>query len=118
MNQIEAQLMKEAAAALLVLSTERDGLLAKVAAYEQREEVSKVASAMLAKGLRNKEDYGELILELEKAAAQGELPVIARAVSIVGPDMGQKIAALHTPGTLNNLPGQAAANELVAAILR
>lgn len=118
MTPQEASLMKEAAAAIIVLSRQRDAALTKIAAYEQSARVEKLASAMIGKGLRDADEYSALVDELNKTAAENreELEVLERATSLVGPDMGRKLASIENRNEGNNVPGRAA-QEFVAAIL-
>jgi hypothetical protein len=55
---------------------------------ERRAESVKLASAMHDKGIRRDTDFGDLVLELEKAASQDRLHVIKEAVDMVAPNMG------------------------------
>ena len=55
---------------------------------ERRGEAAKLASVMHDKGIRMDTDFGDLVLELEKAAEDGRLPIIKEAVEMVAPNMG------------------------------
>jgi hypothetical protein len=74
------------------LVEENEALQAKVASYERRDAAEKVAHQMIEKGLNNDKPFSVLVDELSKEAEAGRLPEIERAVDMVGPDMGQKIA--------------------------
>lgn len=88
-----AALLTEASAALRAVTAERDTLATKLAQIERRSEAEKVAHAMQDKGLSS-EPFDALVETLEKKAERGELGEIKTAVSMVGPDMGRKLASL------------------------
>jgi len=88
-----AEAMLEAAQVIRAVTDERDQALAKLAAIEQHTRCEKLASAMAAKNLTS-EPHDYVVSNLEKMAAQGKLDELERAVAMVGPDMGQKIAHL------------------------
>lgn len=82
-----AQVLSEAQQALLELTAERDTLAVKCAAYEQRQEATKVATMLHDKGIDTDIELPDLVQRLEKEAAAGRLPEIARAAEMVGPRM-------------------------------
>ena len=90
-----AQVLHDAGLALRHVTAERDVALAKCASYERRREAEKVAAEMHAKGVNLDKTAEELTNELEKAAEAGELPIIHRAVDMIGPNMGLSTASLN-----------------------
>ena len=78
------------------LAMERDAAVSKLAHYERRAQAEKVASAMHKKGIEGDIPFEALVDRMEKAAERGELETIERAVDMVAPDMGTKIASLST----------------------
>lgn len=82
-----AQVLRDAQVAMRNLTSERDELATKVAAYERRAEATKVASVLHDKGLELDTEFGDLVERLEKEAEAGQLPVIARAAEMIGPNM-------------------------------
>jgi uncharacterized protein (DUF2267 family) len=78
------------------LVAERDFWQKEAQARMQRDDVEKVASAMHAKGISQDVSYSDLVEQLEKSAAAGELDTVRRAVDLVGPNMGEKIASLSS----------------------
>lgn len=98
MEKISAQqvqdLLLKSASALRTVVAERDALATKCAAYERREDATKVAHQMHDKGIRADVEFGDLVNELEKAAEEGQLTRIADAVDLAGPDMSEKIGSI------------------------
>jgi hypothetical protein len=97
-----AQVLESSSLALRKLAAERDYLMNKVAEQnevlgrlEKRAHAEKVASMMWGKGLNTELDFGLLVADLEKAASEGKLATIEEAVSMVGPNMSLKTAALR-----------------------
>lgn len=95
----------DAAAALPKLAEDRDAhkaradaAEAKLASYERRDTVQKIAYAMTEKGLDGGASHQELCERLEVWAQQGKLAEVQRAVELAGPDMGQKIAQVYDGG--------------------
>ena len=82
-----ARVLHDAQVALRSMAAERDEYKTKCAAYERRAEATKVAAAMHDKGLNTDIDLPDLVDDMEKEAAAGRLPEIARAVDMVGPNM-------------------------------
>src|ERR1700735_5227427 len=103
MNKISnaqmAEVFSDAAATLRAQQAENADLRTKLAAYETRNRVEKLAATMHSKGMELDVDVTELANRLEKAAEKaGELEVIEKAVDMSGPDMATKIgAAAHNP---------------------
>lgn len=90
-----AQILKEAGEQLVAVTAERDELRTKLAAFEQRKQVEKLASDMHAKGITT-EPTEHLIESLEKKAQAGQLGALRDAVDMVAPDMWQKMANTAT----------------------
>lgn len=82
-----AQVIRDTREALLLVTGERDRLETKCAAYELREEATKVATVLHGKGLELDTELPELVERLEKEAAAGRLPTIAAAAEMIGPNM-------------------------------
>lgn len=82
-----AQVIHDAQVALLSVTSERDKLAAKCAAYERRAEATKVASLLHDKGIDRDVAFPELVESLEKEAEAGHLGEIERAANMVGPNM-------------------------------
>lgn len=82
-----AQVLRDTSETLLSVTAERDVLATKCAAYERREQATKVASKLHDKGCRLETELPELVDELEKAAAAGQLDAIAQAAEMIGPNM-------------------------------
>ena len=76
------------------LASERDFWREKALAHEQHAEIAKVAHMMQEKSINPELSDEQIFDMLEKAAEQGKLAEISRAVDMVAPDMGQKIASL------------------------
>lgn len=83
-----ARVLADASVALKSVATERDKLAEENALLKRHFEAQKTAAAMHYKGLNLDVDYPTLVIELEKAAEAGRLPVIQEAVEMVGPNMG------------------------------
>lgn len=86
-------LLKEAAHTLRSQEEDLVELREKVAFYERKERVEKIASSMRAKGVSD-EQPSQLVDRLMKAAEAGKLDSIEEAVDMVGPDMGAKLASI------------------------
>lgn len=82
-----AQVLDDAQQALISVTDERDKLAGQLAAYKTREEATKVAMMLHEKGIDRDTELPELVANLEKQAAAGRLPEIARAVDMMGPNM-------------------------------
>ena len=97
MNKISnaqvVELLSDAASTMRAQQAHIQELETKVANSELRDRAEKIAHQMHAKGLETDTSVDALATRLEKAAAS-DLTAIERAVEIVGPDMGQKIAQL------------------------
>ncbi len=98
MNKISeqqvAELLTDAASTLRQQQTYIHELETKVAGIEHRDRVTKIAQQMHSKGLELDSSVESLVSRLEKSASS-ELSTLERAVDLVGPDMGQKIAQLN-----------------------
>ena len=66
----------------------------KVAAYEQRIRCEKLASQMHEKGIDLDVPASALADRLEKSAEEGTIGEWEKAVALVGPDMGTKMASV------------------------
>ena len=116
MNKISAEqrqeIFQEIPGVLRSLVEERDNALDKLAAYELRYNVEKLAGQMIEKGLESGSVL-ELANRLEKQASTGQLELqrLTDAVELVGPNMG-KHAHLS-----DELDGSAAVHEFEQAIL-
>jgi len=89
------QVLGEVPGVIRGLVEENNDLREKLASFTHREEATKIASLMHDKGIDTDVPFKELVERLEKKAAKGELAVIAEAVDMVGPHMGDKIAKVH-----------------------
>ena len=89
-----AEALTEAGNVLRAVTAERDEAISKLAAIELRNEAVKVASSMVSKGLTS-EPIEYVTENLMKMAEQGKFAEVKKAVEMVGPDMGQKIANLN-----------------------
>lgn len=76
------------------LASERDFWKKEAQVRIRRDEAEKVAHAMHEKGIELDTPFETLVEMMEKAAEQGKLAEIERAVDYVGPNMGQKFASL------------------------
>lgn len=82
-----AQVLHDTRTALVSVTAERDKLAAENAAYKRREEATKVASVLHDKGIHRDIEFSDLVENLEKEAAAGNLGEIARAADMIGPNM-------------------------------
>ena len=96
----------EAPGIIRQLASERDTALAKLASFEQRQAVEKLAAQMHEKGISQHVAVSDLADQLEGWAAQGKLAEVTRAVEMVGPDMGQKIAQVSNNDDPNVVGGE------------
>lgn len=92
----------EAPEAIRKLASSRDEWKAKyeaehekVASYERRGVIEKMASQMIDKGMDGGATKEELMTRLEGWAAQNKLAELQMAIELNGPDMGQKIATVY-----------------------
>ncbi len=93
------QIFAEVPNVIRKLAAQRDHYKELAESYEQREEIAKIAHIMHEKGINPEMTDGEIFDMLEKAASQNQLADIARAVDLVVPDMGQKLAQLSETTT-------------------
>lgn len=100
------KLAAEAPAIIRQLTRERDELFQKLAHIEQRQRVEKVATQMHDKGINTHVPLPELADQLEGWAEQGKLAEVERAVDLVGPDMGRKIAEVGTKHDPSQIDGE------------
>lgn len=84
------QMMKLAAENLRSLSEENQDLKTKVAHYEKKERVERIAHAMEAKGLEPELDFDEKVAGLLR---RDKLDVVEEAVGLAAPQM--KLASVH-----------------------
>jgi hypothetical protein len=82
-----AEVLRDAEEALTSITQERDKLAQKCLAYARREQAVKLASKMHDKGIRIDDSFEDLVVDLEKQAAAGDIGDIERAVDLVGPNM-------------------------------
>lgn len=82
------------------LAAERDHWKELATQYMRRDEIQKVAQSMHEKGLVADGQYEDILEALEKKASEGTLQEFSRAVDLVAPDMGAKLASLggSSPG--------------------
>lgn len=97
-----ATVLRTAALELRKLASERDAALQKQAEAEarlgqvqQRLEVEKIAMEMHEKGLNTDIPFPDLVLEIEKEAEAGKLPVMREAVKMAAPNMGLHIGSIN-----------------------
>lgn len=87
-----AEVLKDASAALLNVTSERDKLASQVSELLLQREVEKLASDMHEKGVRTDTAFDALVEDLQKAASEGRLDVIKEAVQLMAPDMGHSVS--------------------------
>jgi len=97
-----AHVFRTAAATLRTVTGERDQALAKVAEQgaqleqiKNRLEAEKLASEMHQKGLNSDVEFNDLVLDIEKRAAAGDLTMLQEAVKMAAPNMGQSIGSIN-----------------------
>ncbi len=78
--------------ALRSLAAERDHYKAKYAQVVRRQEAEKLAKIAHDKGVYLEHEHEELSDHFEKEGSQGHFPEIRRALDMVAPNMGQKLA--------------------------
>lgn len=88
------QLLDEAPGVIRGLAQERDFWKEKAASMLRRDQAEKVAHEMQRKGIDADTPFDHLVDRLEKVAEQGKLDEWERSVSMVGTDMGTKLAQL------------------------
>lgn len=93
-NQKVAQVLSDVPGTLRKLAERNKELEEKVAHYELRTRVEKLASEMHRKNIHSDVALEDLADNLEKAASEGKLDAIEQAVGMVAPDMGHKLAQL------------------------
>lgn len=76
------------------LVEENQTLSSKLASYERRDRCTKLAGEMHRKGIDLDVPVDTLADRLEKAAEEGTIGEWEKAVSLVGPDMGTKMASV------------------------
>jgi hypothetical protein len=81
-NQDAASLLKQAGAAIRTLASERDSLFAKVASYEKRGRMEKIAREMEEKGLSSDLTFEQKMASLETAS---NLDVTEEAIKLAAP---------------------------------
>lgn len=91
------------------LAAERDFWKKEAQVRIIRDDAEKVAHAMHDKGINADTPFEALVENLEKQASEGNLEEIARAVEMVGPNMG-KIA--HLTGDESTTASNVSSNEL------
>ncbi len=89
-----AEVLADVPGALRKLAEDNKALKEKVASFELRERATKLASEMHQKNIHSDVSFDDLVVQLEKKAAEGKLDVIEQAVEFAAPDMGAKLAQL------------------------
>lgn len=94
------EILSDAAQTIRLLASERDEALHKVAEYETRDRATKLAQAMIDKGLTS-DPFDVLRDNLEKKAeaTPDAFADFERSVSLVAPDMGKKFGSV---GSIND----------------
>lgn len=90
-----AEVLHDTQRVLISVTQERDKLAYENASIKRTIEAEKLASVMHDKGCRLDTNFSDLVTELEKAAEEGQLPVIQQAVDMVGPNMGFRGIQTH-----------------------
>ena len=98
------------------VASERDYWRKEALSYRRKDEAEKVARAMHDKGLEQQVPFDVLVERMEKAAERGELRNIERAVDMIGPDMGSKIAQLANKDRYSESGTDALTNYLLGGI--
>ena len=93
-NQKIAAVLAYVPGTIRKLAEENKELTAKVAHFELRTRVEKIASEMHRKNIHSDLELSDLADNLEKQASEGKLDAIEQAVDMVAPDMGTKLAQL------------------------
>lgn len=94
----KAELIKEAADALVLVTQERDAALEKCAEYELEKRITKCAAAMTARHLHPDLDAEGKVAYLTEAASQGKLASIEEAVAMYGED--RSLGRVNTDGAV------------------
>ena len=119
MKKVSARQIRQVLASvpetLRKVAQERDYWRKEAQVRMRRDEAEKVARAMHDKGIEQHVPSDSLVENLEKAAARGELRNIERAVDLVGPDMGAKLA--HIANDDNYRGGRSAIDALSQYLL-
>lgn len=97
-----AQVLQDASNTLKKVASERDAAMeyaseleVKLAQVSTRLEAEKLAAEMHDKGLAQDQEFGELVADIEKAASEGELPAVRRAIKLAAPNMGGQFHINH-----------------------
>ena len=89
-----SQVISDSAVALRSVAEERDFYMQKCASLERRRDAEKMATAAHEKGAYIEYEPEELADHFEKEAAAGKLPEIGRALDMIAPNMGMKLASV------------------------
>lgn len=103
-----AAVYSEVPGVLRALVTERDGLQTKLAAanqkiaeYEERDRIEKIARTMTEKGLDNETSFDDKVERIKEATQRGRsLDVIEEAIEMTAPDGG--LGKLGSAGEVGN----------------
>jgi uncharacterized coiled-coil DUF342 family protein len=88
------EVLSEVPGVIRGLVEENQSLSEKVASFERRDRCTKLAQEMHRKGIELDVPLESLADTLEKRAEEGTLPEWEKAVALVGPDMGTKMASV------------------------
>lgn len=106
-NEKIAEVLRDAATVLRTKEAENKVLREKVAGMELRDRATKLASSMHNKSLSLDVPREDLVEDLMKQASAnpGGLDVIEKAVDMVAPDMGTKLAQIRNDDAQGTAPG-------------
>lgn len=97
------EVLSEVPGVIRGLVEENQSLAEKVASFERRDRCTKLASEMHRKGIDLDVPVESLADRLEKAAQEGTIGEWEKAVALVGPDMGTKMASVANDGERSSL---------------
>jgi hypothetical protein len=97
------EVLSEVPGVIRSLVERNQDLVEKVASYERRDRCTKLAAEMHRKGIDVDLPVESLADRLEKAAEEGTIGEWEKAVALVGPDMGTKMAQVANDETKNSL---------------
>ncbi len=106
-NEKIAEVLRDAATVLRTKEAENKVLREKVADMELRDRATKLASSMHNKSLNLDVPREDLVEDLMKQASANPagLDVIEKAVDMVAPDMGAKLAQIRNDDAQGTAPG-------------
>lgn len=99
-SQDAASLLKQAGVAIRTLNKERSDLMSKIASFEKKERMEKIARDMEEKGLSNDLTFEQKVAALEKAPS---LDVTEEAIKLAAPQG-------HGFGSLSDQPNNTASS--------